>query len=290
MPFIKVGKENSGDIEIHYEDHGEGEPVVLIHGYPFSGRAWEKQEAHLLENGYRVITYDRRGFGLSSKASTGYDWDTFAQDLHTILTDLNLSGVTLVGHSMGTGEVTRYLANYGTDRVSKAVLISPIPPFLLKTEDNPNGLEKKIFEDFKESIRKDRYAFISQFLDNFYNLGKNIRASTLSEEKLKADFNLASSCSPVAFYKCVDTWTDDFRDDLPKIHIPILIIQGDADQILPLEVTGELLSQQIVSKLEVIEGGSHGIPWTHGDEIAHKILSFLSVYETEEEQHPSYLS
>lgn len=283
MPFIKVGKENTCDIEIHYQDHGNGAPVVLIHGYPFSGVAWEKQEALLLENGYRVITYDRRGFGLSSKPSTGYDWDTFSQDLHTLLSDLNLFDVTLIGHSMGTGEVTRYLSNYGSERISRTVLISPIPPFILKTEDNPDGVDKEVFENFKESIKKDRYSFISEFLDNFYNLGKNTMGSKLSEEKLRADFNLAASCSPIAFSKCVDTWTDDFRNDLPQIDVPTLIIQGDADQILPFEITGELLAQKIIARLEVIEGGSHGIPWTHGEEIAHRILSFLSVYENEED-------
>lgn len=283
MPYIKVGKENSSDIKIYYEDFGEGEPIVLIHGYPFNGRAWEKQVTSLLDNGYRVITYDRRGFGLSSKPSVGYDWNTFAQDLHTIMTDLSLSNVSLVGHSMGTGEITRYLANYGSKKVSKIVLISPIPPFILKTDDNPNGIGKEVFDGFKKAISQDRYAFISQFLEMFYNLGKNIRGSLLSEEKLNADFNTASSCSPIAFYKCVDTWTDDFRDDLTRMNVPTLIIQGDADQILPLDITGELLSQKVVSKLEIIDGGSHGIPWTHGEEISHKILSFLSVYDEKKE-------
>lgn len=276
MPFITVGKENSSDIKIHYEDHGSGEVLVLIHGYPFSGMAWEKEEARFLAEGYRVITYDRRGFGLSSKPSVGYDWDTFAQDLDKILTELDLNDVTLVGHSMGSGEVTRYLGNFGSDRISRAVMISPIPPFLLKTEDNPQGIEEKVFDKFKEAIVKDRYAFIDTFLDDFYNLGKLMGRPDLSKEKICADFNLAATSSPIAFYECVNTWIADFRDDLPKIDIPLLVIQGDADKILPYEVTGKLLAEKIGAKLKVIPNGSHGIPWTHAEEISQEILDFIS--------------
>lgn len=275
MPYLKVGKENSSDIKIHYQDHGEGEALILIHGYPFSGVAWEKIEAKLLDQGYRVITYDRRGFGLSSSPSTGYDWDTFAQDLDCLLTELNLSDVTLVGHSMGTGEVTRYLSMYGSGRVSRAVFVAPIPPFILKSKENPAGVDKSILEGFKEAIKEDRYAFIAEFLKNFYNLEKLTGNKDLSDEKLKADFNLAAVSSPIAFLKCVDTWMSDFREDLPKIDIPSLIIQGDADKILPFKVTGEILAQKIAGELRVIEGGSHGIPWTHADEIAEEILSFM---------------
>lgn len=275
MGYITVGKENSSDIRIHYEDHGQGDVVLMIHGYPFSGTAWEKEEARFLQEGHRVITYDRRGFGLSSKPSTGYDWDTFAQDLDTIMNELGLTNVTLVGHSMGTGELTRYLAKYGSKRVTRAVFISPIPPFLLKTNDNPSGVDKNVFEGFKEAIKKDRYEFISTFLKNFYNLGV-ISKHNLSEEKLRADFNLAANSSPIAFLKCVDTWTADFRQDLPKITVPSLIIQGDADKILPFEATGKLMAKQIKAKLQVIEGGSHGIPWTHAGEINQAILSFIA--------------
>ncbi|HXH74240.1 MAG TPA: alpha/beta hydrolase [Bacteriovoracaceae bacterium] len=268
MPFINVGQENSTEIELYYEDHGQGDPMVLIHGYPFSGLAWEKQVSYFLEKGFRVITYDRRGFGQSSKTATGYDYDTFAKDLDAIMTELDLGDVTLVGHSMGTGEVTRYISQYGSERVKCGVLISPIPPFLL------NGVDKEVFRGFKAAIVKDRYEFITEFLNNFYNLGK--LNFSVSDEKLRADFILASSSSPIAFYKCVDTWTTDFRDDLTHIDIPMLVIHGDKDKILPFDYTAKLLPDLIDADLRVIKGGSHGIPWTHADEISRMILEFIS--------------
>lgn len=274
MPFIPVDQENDDEISIHFEDHGSGQPIVLIHGYPFSGAAWEKQEARLLAAGYRVITYDRRGFGFSSHPSIGYDYDTFADDLHSVLTELNLHNVTLIGHSMGTGEITRYLSRHGNDRVARAVFISPIPPFLLKTADNPTGLDQSIFEDFKDQIRRDRYAFITTFLKNFYNLG--LLHHGVSEEKLQVDFAIAASSSPIAFLECVDTWLTDFRADLAKVKVPSLILHGDADQILPLANTAQLMAPEIGAELKVIEGGSHGIPWTHAEEINEEILRFLA--------------
>jgi non-heme chloroperoxidase len=282
MSFVTVGKENKSDIKIHYTDHGQGEPLVLIHGYPFSGTAWEKEEAKFLEEGYRVITYDRRGFGLSSKPASGYNYDTFANDLDVLLNELSLRNVTLIGHSMGTGEITRYLGNYGAERVKSAVFISPIPPFILKTDDNPNGVDRDIFEGFKNKIQEDRYAFITEFLKNFYNLGLGniFSGSHISDEKLRADFSLACSSSPFGFYKCVDTWLTDFRSDIPKITVPCLIIQGDKDQILPIEKTGEVLAKQLTAKLAVIPGGSHGIPWTHADDICEEVLSFLAPSES----------
>jgi len=271
MPYIVVGSENSSKIKIHYEDHGEGEVIVLIHGYPFSKVAWEKQEARFLREGYRVISYDRRGFGFSSRPSTGYDWNTFASDLDLLLKELSLENVTLVGHSMGTGEITRYLAHYGADRVTGAVFISPIPPFLLKTDETPFGVDQEVFNEFKESIEKDRYKFITEFLNDFYNPDND----TISEEKLRADFQIAASSSHCAFYQCVDTWISDFRTDLTKISVPSVIIQGDADQILPFEATGKLMAPEIGAALKVIPGGSHGIPWTHADEICDVILEFM---------------
>lgn len=277
MPFIKVDKENLSDIKIHYEDHGSGEIVLLIHGYPFSGTAWEKEEARFLKEGYRVITYDRRGFGLSSGPSTGYDYDTFAQDLDGIMSELELTNVTLVGHSMGTGEIARYIGNFGTERVKNAVFIAPIPPFLLKTKDHQDGVDKNVFDGFNEAIANDRYAFISDFLKNFYNLEKLTGNSTVSDEKLKADFNLASSASPIAFAKSVDTWTTDFRKDLAKIDIPCLVIQGNEDKILPYEFTGKVLAAELEARLKVISGGSHGIPWTHAEEICDEIIDFMLV-------------
>lgn len=274
MAFLTVAQENSQDIKLHFEDHGEGDILLLIHGYPFSGTAWEKVEALLLEEGFRVITYDRRGFGLSSKPSLGYDYDTFAADLDSLLTQLNLYDVTLVGHSMGSGEITRYLSKYGAERVKNAIFVSPIPPFILKTEDNQTGVDQSVFDGFKKAIETDRYAFITEFLKNFYNTD-DVVGKPLSNEKIRADFILASSASPIAFLKCVDTWLTDFRDDLPKITVPSLIIQGDMDRILPLDKTGKLMSEKIKAELKVVAGGSHGIPWTHADQIFDDILEFL---------------
>jgi non-heme chloroperoxidase len=274
MAFMTVGQENSSEIKIHYEDHGHGEPILMIHGFPFSGLAWEKQERRLIDAGHRVICYDRRGFGASSHPSEGYDYDTLAKDLEVLLEELHLSNVTLVGHSMGTGEIARYLGSFGSDRIRAAVFISPIPPFLLKTKENQKGVPAKDLEDFKNSIKEDRYAFMSNFLKHFYNIDDS-SLEALSQEKLTADFNQGTAASPIAFLKCVDTWLTDFRDDLPKIDVPCLVIQGDADQILPIEATGKELSKQLKAPLKVIAGGSHGIPWTHADEITDEILDFL---------------
>jgi non-heme chloroperoxidase len=273
MPFINIGDENGKEIMLHFEDHGHGEPLLMIHGYPFSGMAWEKQVSFFVEKGYRVITYDRRGFGHSSKTMLGYDYDTFTNDLKTIIDRLNLSNLTLVGHSMGTGEVTRYIARYGSSKVKAAVLVSPIPPYILKADDNKNGIDRKVFEGFKDAIKKDRYAFISEFLKNFYNL--SLLNHGVSEEKLRADFNLASLSSPTAFLKCVDTWLTDFRQDLRKINVPLLVIHGDKDNILPFENTAKLIPDYVKASVKVISGGSHGIPWTHADDISVMILDFM---------------
>lgn len=275
MPYLTVDQENLSDIKLHYQDHGSGEILLFIHGYPFSGVAWEKQEAYFLERGYRVITYDRRGFGLSSQPSTGYDWDTFALDLDKLITHLNLENVTLIGHSMGSGEITRYLSMFTSSRINRAIYVSPIPPMVLKTKDNPQGVGPKVFEDFKAAIKKDRYAFMTAFLKNFYNIEKLTGNAHISDEKLWADFQLASLSSPHAFYHCVNTWTHDFREDLDSIDIPCLIIQGDQDKILPFEITGKKLATMLQAKLKVISNGSHGIPWTHAEEVCLAINEFL---------------
>lgn len=273
MAYVSVGFENKYPIELHFTDRGEGAPVILIHGYPFSGTAWECQERELVANGFRVITYDRRGFGESSKPSIGYDYDTFAADLDKIIKKLELKDVTLIGHSMGTGEVARYISRYGSDNVSRAVMVSPIPPFLLKTSDNKTGVGQEVFEGFKDAIREDRYAFLTTFLKNFYGTGL-LTTDGVSEEKLRADFNLGSISGADAFLKCVDTWTEDFRMDVTKIDIPLLIIQGDADKILPIDATGRVLAKKVGTLVE-IAGGSHGIPWTHAEEVNRAILDFL---------------
>jgi len=282
MPYLTIDQENSHDIKLHYQDHGEGEALLFIHGYPFSGVAWEKQEAFFLKEGYRVITYDRRGFGLSSQPSTGYDWDTFAQDLDKLLTHLDLSSVTLIGHSMGSGEITRYASTFGLSRVSRVIYVSPIPPFVLKTEDNSDGVDKEVFEGFKSAIKSDRYAFISEFLKNFYSVDKLTGNSNISDEKLWADFQLASLSSPLAFYHCVDTWTSDFREDLYSLmDVPSLVIHGDDDKILPYEITGKRLAEKINAELKTIKNGSHGIPWTHGEEICEMIQDFIQKTQIE---------
>jgi non-heme chloroperoxidase len=275
MPYVKVGKENSGKVKIYYEDHGSGDPIVLIHGFPFSGRAWEKEEMVLLDAGYRVIRYDRRGFGLSSQPTEGYDYDTFVADLDKLLSELDLRDAVLVGHSMGTGEVTHYLATVGSERIRKGVLISAIPPFMLKTNDNPGGVDQDVFDQIQQAILDDRFAYLKQFNDDFFNTDENLGKS-IGQEALNGHWNVAAMASPIGTYACVPTWLTDFRDDLPKLDVPILAIHGDADRILPYEVTGKLLPDKIKDcRLVTIEGGPHGIPWTHADMINKELLDFI---------------
>jgi non-heme chloroperoxidase len=279
MPRVTVGRENSADIEIHYEDHGAGQPVVLIHGYPLSGRAWDKQVPVLLEAGHRVITYDRRGFGQSSQPAVGYDYDTFAADLSALLDHLDLWDAVLVGHSMGTGEVTRFLATYGSARVAKGVLVAPIPPFLLQTTDNPDGVPKTVFDGFVQAAQADTPAWMKGFLDNFYNVD-TLRGTLISDQAYQTSWNLATTASAVAAVACIPTWATDFRADLPKLDVPILVVQGDADQVLPLDKTGKRLPGLIDDvQLVVIEGGPHAIPWTHADQVNTALLDFLGSYD-----------
>jgi non-heme chloroperoxidase len=275
MPTVTVGQENNADIEIYYEDHGTGQPVVLIHGYPLSGRAWDKQVPVLLDAGYRVITYDRRGFGKSSQAAAGYDYDTFAADLSALLDYLDLRDTVLAGHSMGTGEVTRYLGHYGSARVAKAVLVAPIPPYLLQAADNPDGVPQGLFDGFAQAARADTPAWMNGFLGNFYNID-TLRGTLVSDQAFQASWNLAVTASATAAVDCIATWATDFRDDLPKIDVPVLVIQGDADQVLPLDKTGKRLPGLIKDvNLVVIEGGPHAIPWTHADQVNTALLNFL---------------
>src|SRR5256714_14106956 len=236
MPHVKVGTENDNDIKIYYEDHGNGQPVVLIHGYPLNSDSWERQEPELLSAGYRVIRYDRRGFGNLSRPTTGFDYDTFAADLNALLEHLELEDVVLVGFSMGTGEVTRYLGKYGSTRVRKGVLFGAIPPFLLRTDDNPEGVDGQVFEGIKAAIVKDRYAYFEDFLNNFYNVDV-LGGRRISDRAWQASFNVAASASPFATYACVDTWLTDFRADLPKIDVAALVVHGTADRILPYDST-----------------------------------------------------
>jgi non-heme chloroperoxidase len=275
MPYITVGKENSGTIDIYYEDHGSGTPVVLIHGYPLSGASWEKQVPVLLDAGHRVITYDRRGFGKSSQPTTGYNYDAFAEDLHKLVTQLGLRDFALVGFSMGGGEVARYLGKYGTKGVNKAVIISGVPPFLLKTPDNPEGVDGSVFEGIKKAIVADRYAFFTDFFKNFYNtdllLGKRV-----SEQAVQASWNIGAGASATASLACVPTWHEDFRNDLSRVDVPTLVIHGDADRILPIAASGLRTAKLIKgARLLVVKDGPHCITWTHAEQVNGALLEFL---------------
>ncbi len=276
MPRVKVGTENSADIEIHYEDHGSGPPIVLVHGYPLDGNSWERQEMVLLEAGHRVIHYDRRGFGKSSQPTVGYDYDTFTADLNALIEHLDLNDMVLGGFSMGTGEVTRYLGTHGSGRVRKAVLLGVIPPFLLKTDDNPEGVDREVFEGIKAAIAKDRYGYFKDFLDNFYNVDE-LAPDRISDQAWQASFNLAAGASPYATYACVDTWLTDFRGDLPKIDVPTLVMHGSADRILAFASTAARLPDLIADvKVITVENGPHNIAWTHPEEVNKALLEFVS--------------
>jgi len=275
MPYVTVGKENSGNIDLYYEDHGSGKPVVLIHGYPLSGASWEKQVPVLLDAGHRVITYDRRGFGKSSQPTTGYNYDTFAEDLNKLVTQLELRDVALVGFSMGGGEVARYLGKYGSKGVSKAVIIAGVPPFLLKTPDNPEGVDGSVFEGIQKAIVADRYTFFTEFFRNFYNtdllLGKRV-----SEQAVQASWNIAVGASATASLACVPTWHEDFRNDLSRIEVPTLVIHGDADRILPIAASGHRTAKLIKgARLLLVKDGPHCITWTHAEQVNGGLLEFL---------------
>ncbi|MGH9756154.1 MAG: alpha/beta fold hydrolase [Candidatus Acidiferrales bacterium] len=275
MPYATVGKENSGDIEIYYEDHGSGQPIVLIHGYPLSGASWEKQLPVLLDAGYRVITYDRRGFGKSSQPTAGYNYETFAEDLHQLVSHLKLRDFCLVGFSMGGGEVARYLGKYGSQDVSKAVIISGVPPYLIKTDDNPEGVDGSVFAGIEKAVAADRYAFFAEFFKNFYNtdvfLGKRV-----SEQAVQASWNVAVSASATACLACVPTWHEDFREDLASIDVPTLVMQGDADRIVPVAASG-LRSAKLIkgARQQIVKDGPHCITWTHAEEVNAGLLDFL---------------
>jgi non-heme chloroperoxidase len=277
MAYIKVGTENSTDVELYYEDHGSGQAVVLIHGYPLDGSSWEKQTTALLAAGYRVITYDRRGFGRSSKPTEGYDYDTFAADLDTVLTTLGLNDAVLVGFSMGTGEVGRYLATYGSARVAKAVFLASLEPYVLQAEDNPGGVPRSVFDGLMEAVTADRYAFFTEFFQNFYNSGTFLGTPRLSQEVMNAGWNLATSGGATASAAAQLTWLTDFRADIPKIDVPSLIVHGTADNILPIDITGREFTKALPSAEYVeIDGAPHGMLWTHAAEVNDALLAFLA--------------
>jgi non-heme chloroperoxidase len=276
MSYIRVGHENSQPIELYFEDHGSGSPVVLIHGWPLNGDAWEKQTAALLAAGHRVITYDRRGFGRSSKPGIGYNYDTFATDLDTLLTSLDLTSVSLVGHSMGTGEITRYIGKYGTKRLRKAVLIGTLGPYLVKAADNPEGVDPKVFDGIRAGLNADRPATLMEFLKNFYSVG-GADGKRVSDRVIEANWVVAIGASPIGTVTCVNAWIEDFRKDIARNNIPTMIIHGDDDHILPAEVTARRQAKLIkgVEYIEIKEG-SHGLCWTHAEEINAALVRFLA--------------
>ena len=276
MSYVDVGKENSTSIHLYYEDHGSGQPVVLIHGYPLSSASWEKQVPALLDAGHRVIAYDRRGFGKSSQPTTGYNYDAFAEDLHKLVTHLKLRDFALVGFSMGGGEVARYIGRYGSKGVSKAVIIGGVPPFLLKTADNPEGVDGAVFEGIQKAVAADRYAFFTEFFKNFYNTDVNL-GKRVSEQAVQASWNVAAIASAKASLACVPTWGEDFRNDVAKIDVPTLVIHGDADRIVPFSAAGQRTAKLINgSELVVIKDGPHNVAWTHADEVNSGLVSFLA--------------
>jgi pimeloyl-ACP methyl ester carboxylesterase len=249
--------------------------VVLIHGWPLSGRSWEKQVPALIKAGYRVITYDRRGFGDSSKPWTGYEYDTLARDLDRLLTKLDLGNVTLVGFSMGGGEVARYLGTRGSGRVRRVVFVSAVTPYLLKAADNPAGVDLGIFDGIRAALDGDRPAFLSGFLQNFYNADV-LRGIRISDDVLRLSWTIAAGASPKGTHDLVAAWGTDFRADLGRITVPTLIVHGDADRIIPLEVAGKRMPELVKgSRLVVVKGGPHGLNWTHAEELNRALLDFL---------------
>ena len=278
MGHLTVGDENSTPIELYYEDQGAGQPVVLIHGYPLNGHSWERQTGDLLAAGYRVITYDRRGFGQSSKVGTGYDYDTFAADLNTLMETLDLRNVILVGFSMGTGEVARYVSRYGSDRVAKLAFLASLEPFLVARDDNPEGLPQKVFDGIEAAAKSDRYAWYTQFFSDFYNLEENL-GSRISQEAVNGSWNVAISSAPVAAYAVVSSWIEDFRADVEAVRDsgkPVLILHGTADNILPIDATARRFRQSLPeAQYMEIEEAPHGLLWTHAAEVNAALRAFL---------------
>jgi non-heme chloroperoxidase len=275
MAYVTVGRENSAAIRIYYEDHGSGSPVVLVHGYALNGHSWEKQEAALLAAGHRVITYDRRGFGASSRPGTGYDFGTLAADLHLLLSRLDLRAVVLAGFGLGTGEVTRYLAVHGSGRVRAAVLVAPLLPFLLKTNDSPEGIERSVFDGMTARIAADRPAAMKELLDDSYNVDL-LGGSRVSDQAWQNSFYVAVSASAQAALGCVTACLEDFREDLAAISVPVLVIHGDQDRVLPYEATSRRLPALLKNaRFALIAGGPHAIIWTHADEVNQVLLGFI---------------
>jgi non-heme chloroperoxidase len=276
VAYITVGTENSTDIELSYTDQGSGQPVVLIHGFPGSSESWGKQQVALLGAGFRVIAYDRRGYGASTKTGEGFDMDTFAADLNAVIEDLDLHDAVLVGFSMGTGEVSRYLTRYGSERVAKAVFISSLQPYLLVTDDNPGGAgPQDFFDGVSASLREDRYGFLGGFLKDYFSVDENL-GSRISQEAIDATLQMANQAGSTALAATPLTWPTDFRGDIPHITVPAMIVHGTGDRILPIDVTGRRFKELLpdATYLE-LQGAPHGLYWTHGAELNEALLAFL---------------
>ncbi|RLK52445.1 alpha/beta fold hydrolase [Microbacterium telephonicum] len=276
MSYITVATENSVDVELFYTDQGTGDPVVLIHGFPLDGESWGKQQAALLDGGYRVIAYDRRGFGNSTKTASGHDYDTYAADLHALIEELDLEDAALVGFSMGTGEIARYLSRYGAGRISRVAFLGSLEPFLLITDDNPDGAgDQAFFDGTSDAVRADRHAFLTGFFHDFYNTDQ-LLGSRLSQEALEASVQTANRAGNAAIVAAPLTWPTDFRADIPEITVPALILHGTADNILPIDKTARRFRELLPEATYVeLEGAPHGLLWTHGDEVNEALLAFL---------------
>ncbi|WP_406457996.1 alpha/beta hydrolase [Streptomyces sp. NBC_01622] len=286
MPYVRVGRENTGDIRIHYEDHGAGPPVVLVHGYLADGSSWEKQEAALLTAGYRVIGYDRRGGGPSSRPAVGYDYDTLAADLNVLLDVLDVRDAVLVGCCSGTGEVTRYLGTYGQRRVRGAALLAPLPPFLPRSDGNPEGIAPGALDAFLGELSADRPAAIKTYLDRYYNIdyyNTDYRDDScplggirVSDQAWQNSFHVALRVSAVAALGCAVAWREDFRADVARITVPVLIVQGAQDRVMPPGATGSRLATMLAdTRLAVLPDGGHAILWTHAAQVNELLVGFL---------------
>lgn len=276
MATVTVGTDHGQDITLSYTDQGSGSPVVLIHGWPLSGASWENQVPALVEAGHRVVTYDRRGFGHSSQPDSGYDYDTFAADLDVLLRELDLRDVTLVGFSMGGGEVVRYISTYGTDRVSKAVLAAAVPPYLYQSDDNPDGgLDDATIEGFEKGVAEDRAAFLDEFTTSFFSADGQLK---VSEETRRQAIDIALQASPEATLRCIAAFgRTDFRPDLAAVTVPTLVIHGDSDAVVPFEVSGKRSAETIPgARLVVLEQGPHAINASHVEEFNRELLAFLA--------------
>lgn len=276
MSYMKTTSiENGQNINLFYNDYGSGQPVILIHGWPLSHQMWEYQIESLVDAGYRVIAYDRRGFGKSDKPWAGYDYDTLAKDLNDLIIGLDLKDAVIVGFSMGGGEVSRYIGTYGSSKIAKAALISSVSPYMLKTDDNPDGVPQKTFDEFKEAVRSDRLGFLKEFGNNFVNFDEN--KDKISEAQVHFNWNIAAHASPKATVDCIDSFgTTDFRPDVKKFDVPTLIIHGDADEVVPIKPAGEQAAKLISNSIyKVIEGAPHGCVFTHTETVNEHLLDFL---------------